>query len=819
MQTVFQDVRFALRNLSRAPGFATVVILTLALGIGANTSIFSIVNAVVLRPLSYPQPEQLVRITSELRALSASDTGVASQELFDYQGRTDLFSGVAGLYPINANVTGGEAPERVEVMLVSWNYFSILGGRPQAGRAFGPDDNGPGIPEVAVVSDAYWRRRLGADPNAIGKTLMVDGDPFVLVGVMPSGFRHPGRTVQTEVDMWLPAGYRSMPFGDPDRRSRFLEGALARLQPGITIEQARARLDAYGADVRQQYSSDYPEGSGWNPLLVSLQDDVVGSVAAPMLILLCAVGIVLLIVCANVAHLVLARASERQQEMAIRQALGASAGRLTRQMLTESAVLASAGGVLGLLAASWGMQALIALAPSRVPRLGEVTMDTAAIGVTALLAIITTVVFGMAPAWQMRRMNAFALVKEGGQGRSASSRRTTGRNLLVSAQVALAIILLVGAGLLIRSVGALLDVPVGFETKNLLTSRIWLPRPNDAANGVYLEPAKRVEFYRETLRRVSALPQVTHAAMSTQIPMGGYNAPWFFEVEGRDLSDQGVRPVIQNFQVSPSYFDTLGIPIVRGRGFTDLDRAGATLVAVVSASAAGSIWGSEDPIGKRLRYSAQAPWMTVIGVAGDVRNRRLDESPPPILYRSLDQSSGLALSLLLRTSGDAPGLGALVQRELHEVDANLPLYSVRTMDDLLAGTVSPRQFLMRILAVFGAAAVGLVLLGTYGVISYSVTQRTREIGIRMAIGAQQRDVSRMVVRQGLALTGVGAGVGLAGALGLSQLIKSQLFGVQPSDPGTLVSVLAVMSLVTIVAAYLPARRASRVDPVIALRRE
>ena len=819
MGTALQDVKYAIRNLGRARSFAALVIVTLALGIGANTAIFSIVNAVVLRPLSYPDSQALVRITSALRALGADDTGVAAQELFDYQDLSDVFSGVAGLYPVNANVTGGVEPERVEVLLVSANYFSILKAQPQFGRVFGPEDDGPGIPEVVIVSDGYWRRRLGADPNAVGKTLMVDGDPFVLVGVMPPGFRHPGWTPQTEVDMWSPAGFRAMPFGEPNRSRRFLAGALARLKPGVTIEQAQARLDAYGVDVRQRFPLDYPDRNGWNPRVVSVQNDVVGGVETPMLILLAAVGLVLLIVCANVAHLVLARAAERQQEMAIRQALGASAGRLTRQLLTESAMLATAGAALGLLIAAWGMQALIAIAPSRVPRLAEVRMDWSAIAVTAALAGITTLIFGLVPAWQTRRLNTFALVKEGGQGRSASARRANARNVLVSAEVALAMVLLVGAGLLIRSVGELLDVPLGFKTDHLLTSRIWLPRPNDTANGIYLAPEKRVEFYRETLRRVGTLPGVERAAMSTQVPMGGWRAPVFYEVEGRDLAGQNVRPVIQQFQVSPSYFETLGIPVVRGRAFSDLDRAGAEPVIMISESAARSIWGEEEPVGKRVRLSPQAPWMTVIGVAGDVRNRRLDETPSPILYRSLDQSSDLALALLVRTRGESPGLAEAIAREVRAVDPALPLYAVRTMEDLVSGAVAQRRFLMRILVLFGAAAIGLALLGIYGVISYSVSQRTREIGIRMAIGAQQRDVSRMVVRQGLTLTALGAAVGFAGALALSQLIKSQLFGVQPSDPLTLVTVLVVMGLVAMAAAWLPARRAARVDPIIALRRE
>jgi predicted permease len=811
-----RDVQFAIRKLARSPGFTTVVVLTLALGIGASTAVFSIVNAVVFRPLAYPQPDQLVRITSELRGFGAVDTGVSAPELADYQSRTDLFAGVAGLMPINANVTSGDSPERVEMLLVSWNYFSVLGIAPLYGRTFESRDDSPGVADIAVVSHEFWRRRLNADPEAVGKTIGIDGDRIVVVGVMPPGFHHPGRTAHTEVDAWSPSGFQNQLSSRGRRR---LAGGLARLQPGVKPRDAQARLAEYAAVVSQQFPSEYPAQNGWRPLLVPLHDTVVAGVATPMFMLLCGVGLLLLIACGNVAHLVLARSSERRHEMAVRQALGASAGRLTAQLLTESALLATAGGLLGLLAASWGLRGLVALAPGRVPRIGDVAIDVDTVLVTALICCAATMLFGLVPALQVTRTNTFAAVKEAGPGRSAGARAERARNVLVVAEVAMATVLLIGAGLLVRSVIGLLNVPLGFETDRLVTARVALPRPNDATRAAYLDPARRVTFYRETLRRVAALPGVDRVAMSSQIPMGGFYAPVFIEFDRAETAGQTLRPVIHNYQVSPSYFETMGVRIARGRGFTDADRAGSEAVAVISETAARVFWSGRDPIGERIRFAPGTPWMTVVGVAADVRTRRLGEPPEPLLYQSLEQASDLSLALLMRTRGEKTNLGEMVAREVRAVDAEVPVYAVRTMTELIGTAVAERQFLMRLLVAFGVLATALALLGIYGVMAYSVSQRTREIGIRMAIGARQVDVSRMVMQRGIALTAAGVVVGLAASLGLSRLIRSQLFGVEPSDPGTIASVLILMTIVAIAAAYLPARRAARVDPIVALRQQ
>ena len=814
---ILPDASFAVRTLVRSPGYTAVVVLTLALGIGASTAIFSIVNAVVLRPLDYPEPRQLVRISSDLRGLGASDTGVSAAELMDYQSRDDLFAGVAGLMPVSANVTSGETPERVEVMLVSWNYFSVLGVAPEYGRTFRRQDDTPGVGNIAVVSHGFWQRRLGGDPHAVGRTLIIDDDPVEIVGVMPENFRHPGRTLQGEVDVWSPAGFRGTASAPPLRSRRRLEACVARLQPGVTLEQARARLADYGAGVSQQFASDYPPQDGWQPRVNSLQDDLVSGVATPMFVLLSGVGLLLLVACVNVAHLVLARSAGRRQEMAIRRALGAGGGRLAWQLVTESAVLAGAGGVLGLFVAAWALRGLVALAPSRVPRLADVSLDAWAILVAGLISLVVTVLCALVPALHARRSETVADLKDGGTGRGTDGRAAQARGMLVAAEVAMATMLLFGAGLFARTVIEMLQVSVGFETEQLLTARIALPRPNDPARATYLDPARRAAFQRETLARVAALPGVEHAAMSSQIPLGGFNPPLFVEIDNRTTQDVRVRPVVHDFQVSPSYFDTMRVRVLRGRPFADADRAGGEAVAIVSEAAVRALWNGQDALGARVRYGSNMPWMTVVGVASDVLNRRLTEPPQPILYRPLEQASALSLALLVRTRGETPGLGESIAREVRAVDPDLPVYSIRTMADLMAAAVAQRQFLMRLLMAFAVVATALAVLGIYGVMAYAVSQRTREIGLRMAIGARPADVSRMIVRRGLTLTVAGLAIGMAAALGLSQYVRSQLFGVQPSDPLTMTLVVLLMMVVAAVAAYLPARRAARIDPAVALR--
>jgi predicted permease len=813
------DLAFALRSLTRASGFSILVVLTLALGIGATTAIFSIVHGVVLRPLPYPAPDRLVRITSELRGFSATDTGLSAPELFDYQGRPDLFAGVAGILPVSANVTSGGQAERVDVLLTSGSYFGVLGVAPLHGRIFTQKDEPAGVANLAVISHALWERRFGGDPTAIGRIIVIDGDPVEVIGVMPKTFEHPGRTLQAGVDIWSPAGFRGSAGSLPARGRRRLEGAIARIQPGVALDQVQAALAAYGANARAQFAGDYPADQGWEPRAVPLQDHLVGTVSSPMFVLLAGVGLLLLVACVNVAHLVLARSATRTQEMAIRQALGAGRGRLALQLAVESVLLAMAGGGLGVLIASWGIRGLIALAPGRIPRLESVRLEAISIGAAVFVALAVTVLCTLIPLLNLRGRGTSLVLKDAGRGGTSDRRGTRARSLLVAAEIAMATVLLVGAGLFVRTVWQMLQVPVGFETARLVTARVTLPRPNDPARAEYLDPLRRTAFYRELQRRLQEVPGISAAALSSQVPLAGFTPPLLFEFADGGQSGAGLRPAAHQFQVSSSYFATLGIPIARGRAFDAGDRAGAEEVAIVGETAARAFWPGSDPIGQRIRYAPAAPWITVVGVAADVLNRRLTEAPQPIIYRPLEQSSDLSMGLLLRVANTDAGIAEILAREVRAVDPAVPIHAVQTMDDVLAANMAQRRFLMRLLVVFGALATLLALLGVYGVMSYSVTRRTREIGIRLAVGARPGDVSRMVVAGGLLMTALGVGTGLAASLPLARYLESQLYGVRPADPWTMASVMLLMAIVSAAAAWLPARRAARLDPVAALRTE
>ncbi|HVH55193.1 MAG TPA: ABC transporter permease [Vicinamibacterales bacterium] len=822
MDTLFQDVRFALRTHSRQPGFTAIVLLTLALGIGANTAIFTVVNAVVLQPLPFDNAGQLVRVTADAEGLGSSDIGMSPPELFDYRDSTGLFEGIAGLYPINANLTEVDEPERVEVLLVSPEYFSILGVRPALGRVFSKaEDDHPGIAEVVVISDAIWARRFGRAPDVLGRTLRIDDDSFKIVGVMPPSFRHPGRTLRGDVEMWAPAGYRSDPFPPPGRRGYFLAGSIARLKPGITVNDAQQRLNAFAEQTRAAYPTDYPASARWTPKIIPLHEDVVGNVRPALVMLLAAVGLVLLIGCANIAGLVLARASSRQRELAVRRALGSGRFRIARLLLTESIVLAIAGGALGLIVAFWGVDALLALMPSELPRINEVHIGVRVIAFTALASIGTGILFGLAPAIQFSHSEIVGSLKD---ARSSSSRsRQALRGALVVTEFALATVLLVAAVLLVRSFRAVQQVDPGFKSQGVLTARVWLPRPNDPARGKYLAHPPRLALFEDILRRLQQQPGVEQAAIFQNLPLDGQRGSFTVTVDGQPADTTGSVPTVQGNFASQDFFSVLRIPLLDGRVFSAEDRPAGAPVVVVNQEMARRYF-SGSAVGQRVKFggaASKSPWMTVVGVVGNVLNERLEGSPGPMLYRPMAQATNLSFGVAVRTSADPRSLTQAVVSAIRAADPNVPAFAVRTMDDVLASATASRRFSTQLLGAFALLALFLAAIGIYGVMSYLVHQRTREIGIRMALGARPRAVVRMIAAHALRLAVVGTTAGAIAALLLLPLLAlpatGLLFSVRATDPATLAVVAGLLIGTAVAATAIPARRASRVDPVIALR--
>jgi putative ABC transport system permease protein len=823
IDTLLQDWRFAWRGLVRAPGFAAVAIATLALGIGANSAIFTVVNAVVMRQLPYAHPERLVRVTSDFTALGSVDVGLSQPELLDYRDRSGLFDAVAGVWAINANLTEVDQPERVEVLLASPNYFDVLGARPQVGRLFRPDDEGPGITEVLVISDALWRRRFAASPDAIGRKLRIDNDWYTIVGVLPPEFRHPGRSVLTDVDAWAPTSFKQNPFPpEPQRFNNYITGAIARLKPGVSVEQARERLAAFGQSLRAAYPNDYPARAGWAPRLLPLREDLVGSVKAPLLIVFAAVGVVLLIACANIANLLLARASGRQREIAIRRALGSSRARLVRLLLTESLLLSGLGGIAGAILSVWLVELLLAIVPAGLPRLQEIQLDRQVVLFTALLSLVTAVVFGSMPALYSSSTDVNDALKENARG--TSSGRGWLKSGLVVAEFALAVVLLVGATLLARSFWRVQHVELGFDPQNVLTARLWLPQPNDPNQGRYSNRTTghqaRVTTYEEILRRAETLPGVSAAAMAGALPFDGSRSQVVFTAEGTESDAQSSLPTSQLTWASPRYFEVMGIRILNGRPFSDQDDANGLPAAIVSASIAKRSWPGQDPIGNRLHLGgpqAKNPWMIVVGVVDDMRNRRLEEDPKPAIYRPLKQNSNLAVSLVLKTRNDPDSLRAALASEVRAVDPDLPTYGVRPMEELIATATASRRFSTQLLSAFAVLALVLAAVGIYGVMAFVVGQRTREMGIRVALGAHPREVVTLVLREALVLAAAGVGAGAAAALIISRYLSGMLFEVRATDPGTYAGIAVLLTVTAAVAAWRPARRAAAVDPILALR--
>jgi predicted permease len=815
VETLWQDLRYGARQLRRSPAFTTAAVVTLALGIGANTAIFSVVNAVLLRPLPYKDPERLVMVWEQLLKIGLNQFGAPLANYFEYRDQNQVFEDIAAVEYTHLDLTGQDRPERLLTLRASANLFPLLGVKTALGRAFVSGENQPGHGDVAILSDALWRSRFGADPGAIGRTLLLDGKLFTVIGVMPRGLRF---TTGDPVvpDVWIPLAFQA----DPQRDSGHLT-LIARLKPGVSVEHARSHMQAIASRLEQQYHlyrGPRGEDAGYDVTVIPLRQNLVGEMRRGLLLMLGAVGLVLLIACVNVANLVLARAATRQREILIRAALGASRARLIRQVLTEGILLALMGGGLSLLLARYGVRALVAWSPYEVTRVFDVPMDARVFVFAMVVSVFTGIIFGLMPALQGMSVHLAESLKGGAARMTSPASPSRTRQALVVMEVALSFSLVVGAGLLIRSFARLRSVSPGFNPERVLTAQISLPP------SAYPKDPQVAAFYSRLLERLKSLPGVKSASLCSVLPFTGtVRDP--FSIEGRPWQPEGANgtPQVTNYQViSPDYFRTMQIPLLRGREFRAFDGAEAPPVAIVNQTMARGFWPDGDPIGRHIMLGAPrpgAPWLTIVGIVEDVRNSGLDSTPLPQIYTSQFQTPSRTTAIVMRTSLDPDSIVASVRHELLALDRDRPLYSVVSMQELVSDSIAPRRYYMLLLGGFAALALVLAAIGIYGVISYSVAQRTHEIGIRMALGAQRGDVLRRVVGHGLALTLIGVGVGLAGAFAMTRFLSSLLYDMRPTDPLTFAVVTLGLLGVAAMASYIPARRATRVDPMVALRYE
>jgi putative ABC transport system permease protein len=804
---IYYDLRYALRMLRKKPGFTLVAVLTLALGIGASTAIFTVVDAGLLRGLPYKSPERLYHLWESTPQREFAQREFSYPDYQDYQ-QNQVCEGLAAYTGGGAIMTGRGEPERVFAPAATANFFSVLGVEPVIGRTFRPGEDKPGAARVTVLSYGMWERRFGGDEGIIGQALTLNGESYTVIGVLPASFQFALRPA----DLWRP--YQPT---DAQLTRRFMHGTnlIARLKSGVSVAQAQTELSVIASRIEQENKDSH---AGTSLKLVPLQEQVVGQVRPILMVLLAAVGFVLLIACANVASLLLTRSLARQKEVAIRAALGASRWRVIRQLLTESVLLSLAGGAAGLMLAYWGVDALVAVLPdsqiNALPFLKTLRIDASILAFSFGLSLLTGIVFGLAPALQSSRLELSEVLKEGGRNTSSGAGHRL-RSTFVMTEIALAVVLLVGAGLMMKSLLRLLQANVGFNPQNVLTMTVVLPA------GKYADATRQVGFYDQLKQHVQSLPGVTGVGTVDNLPLQGGNTTRF-QIEGDPIPPPGQQIEANLRVVSESYFQTLGVPLIAGRMFDERDKADAPGVVIIGKSLADRVFADRDPIGRRLVFtSAQAPPVQVVGVVGDVKIGALDEAIRPVLYFSYRQIPGIATNLVVRTNADPAALAGAIRNEIHALEPDVAIFSVNAMEALISN--SPAAFMRRfpalLISIFAGVALLLASIGIYGVVSYSVSQQTHYIGVRMALGAQASDILKMVLKQGLFLALAGMAIGVVAALALMRLLRSLLFEVQANDAATFALVAGTLFVVALLACYLPARRATKVDPLVALRYE
>jgi putative ABC transport system permease protein len=817
------DLRHGWRLFRKNPAFTAGTVLTLALGIGASAAIFSIVNAVLLRPLPFPDPDHLVKIAFNEPSLGLRNVAFSVPELDDLKNRAGVFTDVSAIAGATVNLTGADHPERLEYMVTHSNYFSLLGVPPQIGRLFGPQDFAPGFSPVVVISDGLWRQAYGADPNVIGRNVRLDNDLYTIIGVLPPGFRHPGPRSSGDVDVFNAAGFSADPAPPPARSTRFLPSSIGRIKPGITLAQAQERLTAMAAQIRHDYPADYAAQSQWTIEIQPLKEVLVGNVRPMLLVLLGGVILIVLIVSLNIANFLLARASGRQQEMALRFALGARRGRVVRQLLTESMLLSFIGGLAGVLIAVAGIRFMLFLVPSNIPRLNEVRVDWAVLVFALAISLLTGFMFGLAPALQSAKTALSLAIREGARGAGYSARTGRLRDALIVSELAFAVVLMVAAGLLLRTLHGLLQENPGFNPTQVVVAKLSLPEPNDPKTDPYLSVAQRTSFQRELLRRISAIPGINLAAVTSHLPTTNLrlsDARAIAALMIEDQPDESSRDLrTERIRVSPDYFKVMQVPLLRGRFFTEGDELDKQQVAIIDETTARKYWPNRDPMGRLLRFGQDRtqPWTTVVGIIKDIKSDGLDTDGVPHIYVPIYQNSRRDLSIVLRTSLPAKTLEPRLRQEAQSIDPGLPIFNVSSMNEVLDRSIASRRFSADLVGAFAAVALLLASIGIYGLLAYMVGQRAHEISLRMALGARRSDVLKLILRKGVVLAGVGILGGMIVSAATTSMMATLLYGVHPHDLFVFLVVPLLLFVVAVLASYIPARRATKVDPIYALR--